>query len=59
MAEGPLLLSMLLRAVALTPVSGKTPQPVAHLTVRARDGIWLTARPRRKTVTDDPSSVRS
>ena len=59
MAEGPLLLSMLLRAVALTPVSGKTPQPVAHLTVRARDGIWLTARPRRKTVSDGPSSVRS
>ena len=47
MAEGPLLLSMLLRAVEITPVAGKSPQPVAHLTVRARDGIWLNAQPRR------------
>ncbi len=46
MAEGPLLLSMLLRAVVLTPVAGKTPQPVAHLTVRAKDGIRLWATPR-------------
>lgn len=46
MAEGPLLLAMLLRAVDLRPVTGKTPEPVAHLTVRARDGIWLHARPR-------------
>jgi cytochrome P450 len=51
MAEGPLLLSMLLRAVEVTPVPGKTPQPVAHLTVRARDGIWLNARPRRNSDT--------
>nr|WP_281495966.1 cytochrome P450 [Marivita sp. S6314] len=43
MAEGPLLLSMLLRAVSLSPVAGKAPQPVAHLTVRAKDGIWLHA----------------
>ncbi|WP_300581872.1 cytochrome P450 [Marivita sp.] len=47
MVEGPLLLSLLLRAVEVTPVPGKTPQPVAHLTVRARDGIWLNVRPRR------------
>lgn len=47
MVEGPLLLSLLLRAVEVTPVPGKTPQPVAHLTVRARDGIWLNVRTRR------------
>ncbi|HKK98265.1 MAG TPA: cytochrome P450 [Marivita sp.] len=52
MAEGPLLLSMLLRAVELAPIDGKTPEPVAHLTVRARDGIWLHASPRRAQATD-------
>nr|WP_283255012.1 cytochrome P450 [Marivita sp. GX14005] len=46
MAEGPLLLAMLLRAVHLRPAPGRTPLPVAHLTVRARDGIHLIARPR-------------
>ena len=51
MVEGPLLLSLLLRAVEVTPVPGKTPQPVAHLTVRARDGIWLNVRPRRRADT--------
>ncbi|MFP7572062.1 cytochrome P450 [Marivita sp. S2033] len=52
MAEGPLLLSMLLRDVALAPVEGKTPAPVAHLTVRARDGIWLRAHLRDHAATD-------
>jgi cytochrome P450 len=41
MAEGPLLLSMILRAYRIEAVTGKTPVPIAHLTVRARDGIWL------------------
>ncbi|OSQ51230.1 cytochrome P450 [Marivita geojedonensis] len=48
MAEGPLLLSMMLRSVELMPVDGKPPHPVAHLTVRAKDGIWLRAHPRRR-----------
>ncbi|MCR9110510.1 cytochrome P450 [Marivita sp. XM-24bin2] len=52
MAEGPLLLSLLLRAVEVRPVAGKTPQPVAHLTVRARDGIWVHAHPRHSAATD-------
>ncbi len=52
MAEGPLLLSLFLRSVEVTPVPGKFPQPVAHLTVRARDGIWLNALPRRRVDTD-------
>ncbi|MFP7675159.1 cytochrome P450 [Marivita sp. S0852] len=46
MAEGPLLLSMLLRRISLSPIPEKPPQPVAHLTVRAKDGIWLHAVPR-------------
>ncbi len=41
MFEGPLLLSMLLRHYKFELVAGKTPVPVAHLTVRAKDGIWL------------------
>ncbi|MFA8385094.1 MAG: cytochrome P450 [Pelagibaca sp.] len=52
MAEGPLLLSIFLRSVTVTPVQGKTPEPVAHLTVRARDGIWLHAHPRRRPDTN-------
>lgn len=41
MAEGPLLLAMILRSFRLEPVEGREPVPVAHLTVRAKDGIWL------------------
>ncbi len=46
MAEGPLLLSMLVRAFRFDPVEGQEPVPVAHLTVRARDGIHLRLTPR-------------
>ncbi|WP_372885797.1 cytochrome P450 [Shimia sp.] len=41
MAEGPLLLSMLVRAYRFDIVEGDEPMPVAHLTVRAADGIRL------------------
>jgi cytochrome P450 len=41
MVEGPLILSMLLRHFRVAPVVGKEPVPVAHLTVRAKNGIWL------------------
>jgi cytochrome P450 len=41
MVEGPLLLSMLLRHFRFELVEGRTPVPVAHLTVRSKDGIWL------------------
>ncbi|WP_209596161.1 cytochrome P450 [Ruegeria sp. HKCCSP351] len=41
MVEGPLILSMLVRNFKFETISGKTPVPVAHLTVRSRDGIWL------------------
>ena len=46
MAEGVLLLALLLRAYHVAPVEGHVPRPVAHLTVRAADGIWLRLSPR-------------
>ena len=46
MVEGPLLLARLLRDWKVAPVNDRVPVPVAHLTVRAKNGIWLniTAR---------------
>ena len=41
MVEGPLILSMLLRHFKFETIPNKTPVPVAHLTVRSEDGIWL------------------
>ncbi|MBN2905997.1 MAG: cytochrome P450 [Rhodobacteraceae bacterium] len=41
MVEGPLFLAMLVKAFRFDRVEGCDPVPVAHLTVRARDGIWL------------------
>ncbi|SOC16068.1 cytochrome P450 [Rhodobacter sp. JA431] len=46
MAEGPLLLSMFLRAFRFEPVAGEVPMPVAHLTVRSDHGIKLKLTPR-------------
>ncbi|MDR9393926.1 MAG: cytochrome P450 [Roseovarius sp.] len=46
MIEGPLLLSMLARAFRFETVPDRSPMPVAHLTVRGADGIWLRVRPR-------------
>lgn len=46
MLEGPLLLALLLRRFRFEVVGDRVPVPVAHLTVRGRDGVWLrvTAR---------------
>ena len=46
MMEGTLLLALLVRAFRFSTMPGKTPVPVAHLTVRSKDGIWLSAEPR-------------
>ncbi|MHA6345865.1 cytochrome P450 [Roseivivax sp. CAU 1761] len=46
MIEGPLLLAAALRDLRVAPVPGKVPEPVAHLTVRARHGIALRLAPR-------------
>jgi cytochrome P450 len=39
MVEGVLVLAMLCRAFRFERITGDDPVPVAHLTVRARDGI--------------------
>lgn len=46
MVEGVVLLAALLRAYRVTVAEGRRPVPVAHLTVRSRDGIWLRFTPR-------------
>ena len=46
MAEGVVMLSKLVGAFSFASIEGRVPQPVAHLTVRAKDGIWLAATPR-------------
>lgn len=45
MIEGVLMIAMLTRAFKFEPTD-KTPIPVAHLTVRAKDGIHLKITPR-------------
>ncbi len=49
MAEGTLLLSMLVRAFRFERIKDRDPVPVAHLTVRAADGIYLRVTPRAHT----------
>ncbi|MEQ8340575.1 MAG: cytochrome P450 [Marinovum algicola] len=46
MVEGPLLLSYLLRHFRFALGAGPAPVPVAHLTVRSDNGIWLRVAPR-------------
>jgi cytochrome P450 len=50
MAEGVLLLALITRAVHLSPEPSRPPVPVAHLTVRARDGIWLRLARRARQI---------
>ena len=50
MVEGPLILSMLLRHFRFEAIPERVPVPVAHLTVRSRDGIWLRVTPRDRDV---------
>ncbi len=46
MQEGVLLLGLLAARFRFTPVPGHLPEPMAHLTVRSRNGIWLKIDPR-------------
>ena len=46
MVEGVLLLAMLAEKFRFDLVKGASPVPVAHLTVRSRDGIYLRVTPR-------------
>lgn len=52
MAEAVLLLAMLLARFRFSTVDGRTPIPVAHLTVRAKDGIWLQVERRQLPVSE-------
>lgn len=52
MAEGTLLLAMLVRAFRFELVADRAPMPVAHLTVRARDGIYLRLTPRTRPASE-------
>ncbi len=49
MTEGTLILSMILRSFRVALVEDRLPMPVAQLTVRGRDGIWLSLTPREST----------
>jgi len=46
MVEGPLFLALILARWRVTALEGRVPVPVAHLTVRSREGIWLELRER-------------
>jgi hypothetical protein len=50
MAEGVLLLAHLVRAYRFSAIEGRVPVPVAHLTVRAKDGIWLRVERRESGI---------
>jgi cytochrome P450 len=39
--EGVVVLARLMKAYEFSSVEGQVPVPVAHLTVRSKDGIWL------------------
>ncbi len=41
MVEGPLLIAAVLARFKIEIVAEKEPVPIAHLTVRSKDGIWL------------------
>ncbi len=56
MAEGPLLLSMLVRAYRFDVVDGDRPVPAAHLTVRSANGIRLRLTPRLHDTKQDANS---
>lgn len=47
MLEGTLLLAHLVRAFRFEALPDRVPVPVAHLTVRAKDGIWLQVTQRQ------------
>jgi cytochrome P450 len=53
MLEGTLMLAHLVRAFRFQAVEGRVPVPVAHLTVRAKDGIRL--RVSRRQAGDPPA----
>jgi len=53
MAEGPLLLSMLVRSFRFSLADGPSPMPTAQLTVRSNNGIHLKLTPRNPETTEE------
>jgi hypothetical protein len=49
MVEWVVVLSRIVGAFRIEAVEGRVPVPVAHLTVRAQDGIWLRLTRRDST----------
>jgi cytochrome P450 len=46
MVEGVLLLAMIAKTFKITAIADRVPEPIAHLTVRSKNGIWLQLRHR-------------
>lgn len=46
MAEGPLMLALILRDLSIATVGDRSPMPAAHLTLRSKGGIWISLRRR-------------
>ena len=44
MAEGPLMLALVLRDLRIGAVPDRPPTPAAQLTLRSRTGVWVTLR---------------
>jgi cytochrome P450 len=58
MAEGTLILALLVRAFRFDLVPDRVPVPQAHLTLRARDGIHLRLTPRSPTPSKPPETTQ-
>ena len=46
MVEGIVLIAALVKSFRFEPIEDRVPEPVAHLTVRAKNGIWMKVTPR-------------
>jgi cytochrome P450 len=59
MAETALILALLVRDFRFGTVAGADPVPIAHLTVRSRDGIFLAVSPRHDLSATSGGSLRA
>ncbi|MEO0999062.1 MAG: cytochrome P450 [Pseudomonadota bacterium] len=54
MLEAVIALAVLLPRYRLAPLAERPPRPVAHLTVRAAEGVWLSLTPRQPPASAAP-----
>ncbi|MCV6586472.1 MAG: cytochrome P450 [Marinibacterium sp.] len=59
MAEGVVLIARILQQFDIHALPDRVPVPVAHLTLRARDGIWLRVTPRAAQLPEAASEPAS